>query len=186
MRASGRRRFALACMLLVAAAVPALASAHGTIRPALVKPGSTSEFSVVIPVTAQSQPVVGLTLQAPPGTRIVDAASAPPRWSATIQGPTVTWRGGPIAPGSFDSFGFRAHMPARTGTVVFAARELYADGPAPPFNLNVVLFGGSSTTSSNGDDGTRTLAIFALVIAIAAVVLAAAALIVSLARWLRG
>jgi uncharacterized protein YcnI len=178
-------RRSVAAAAVVALAAPAAAWAHGTIRPALAKPGATQEFSVVIPVTAQSPPVVGLTLTAPPGTRIADAASSPPRWTATVSGATVTWRGGPIAPGSFDSFGFRARLPARSGNVVFSARELYADGPAPPFKLSVVLFGDASPVAA-GDDGTRTLAIFALVIAIIAVVLAAAALIVSLARWLRG
>jgi uncharacterized protein YcnI len=175
----------LACACL-ALSLPAAALAHGTIRPALVRPGSTSEFTVVIPVTAQSPPVVGLTLTAPTGTEIVDAASSPPRWSATIAGATVTWRGGPIAPGSFDSFGFRARVPSRSGNVAFSARELYADGPAPPFKLNVVLFGGTSAATTSDGGGTRTLALFALVIALVAVVLAAASLIVSLARWLRG
>jgi hypothetical protein len=176
---------AAACPLAAAALFTANAWAHGTIRPALVKPGSTTEFTVVIPVTAQSPPVVGLTLTAPAGTRIVDAASSPPRWTASLKGSTVTWRGGPIAPGSFDSFGFRASVPPSAGNVAFSARELYAAGPAPPFKLNVVLFGGASTAAV-GDDGTRTLAVFALVIAIVAVVIAAAALVVSLARWLRG
>jgi hypothetical protein len=166
---------------------PAPAWAHGTIRPGLAAPGSTQSFSVLIPVTAQSAPVVGLSITAPSGVAIVSAASSPPRWSATVRGSTVTWRGGPIPPASFDSFGFEASLPATRGQVSFEARELYADGAAPPFNLNVVLFGRSGASAgSDSDDGTRTLALFALVLAIVAVLLAVAALIVSLARWLRG
>jgi uncharacterized protein YcnI len=170
---------------ITACAFPATAFAHGTIRPALAAPGSTQDFTVVIPVTAQSPPVVGLSISAPAGVRVVSAASSPPRWSATVSGSTVTWRGGPIPPGSFDSFGFRASVPAAPGTISFSARELYTDGPAPPFKLNVVLFA-NGQGDPVADEGTRTLAIFALIISIVAVVLGAAALLVSLARWLRG
>jgi hypothetical protein len=176
----------LAAAAVVACAFPAAAFAHGTIRPALAAPGSTQDFTIVVPVTAQSPPVVGLSVAAPPGVRLVSAASAPPRWSATITGSTVTWRGGPIAPGSFDSFGFRASVPSTPGTIAFSARELYSEGPAPPFKLNVVLFADGRGDPSSSDEGTRTLAIFALVLAIVAVVLAGAALLLSLARWLRG
>jgi uncharacterized protein YcnI len=168
-------------------AAPVSAWAHGTIRPGLAAPGSTQSFSVLIPVTAQSPPVVGLSLTAPRGVAIVSAASSPPRWSATVRGSTVTWRGGPIPPGSFDSFGFEASLPSTPGQVSFDAREIYAAGPAPPFKLNVVLFTRSGApVSAAGDDGTRTLALFALVLAMVAVALAIAALLVSLARWLRG
>jgi uncharacterized protein YcnI len=178
---------ALACAAVAALLLPACAWAHGTIRPGLAAPGSTRNFTVLIPVTAQSPPVVGLSIAAPSGVTIVSAASAPPRWSATVRGSTVTWRGGPIPPGSFDSFGFEAALPSRAGTISFSGRELYADGAAPPFKLNVVLFaGGSRSVSNPSDDGTRTLALFALVLAIVAVMLAAVALVVSLARWLRG
>jgi uncharacterized protein YcnI len=176
----------LVAAAVAAGAFPATALAHGTVRPALAAPGSTQNFTVVIPVTAQSPPVAGLSVTAPAGVRVVSAASSPPRWSATISGSTVTWRGGPIPPGSFDSFGFRASVPATPGTISFAARELYASGAAPPFNLDVVLFGAGRGDPPAADEGTRTLAIFALVVALVAVVLAAAALVVSLARWLRG
>jgi uncharacterized protein YcnI len=180
-------RKALAGAAVAGLALPACAWAHGTIRPGLAAPGSTQEFTVLIPVTAQSPPVVGLSVTAPRGVNIVSAASAPPRWSATVRGATVTWRGGPIPPGSFDSFGFKASLPPRPGPVSFDARELYAGGAAPPFKLSVVLFerAAAPSTAAN-DDGTRTLALFALVLAIVAVVLAGAALVVSLARWLRG
>jgi uncharacterized protein YcnI len=181
-----KRIAAVAAVAAAACMFPAAALAHGTIRPALAAPGSTQDFTVVIPVTAQSPPVVGLSVSAPSGVGVVSAASSPPRWSATINGSTVTWRGGPIPPGSFDSFGFRASVPATPGTVSFSARELYADGAAPPFKLNVVLFGDGRGDPVAADEGTRTLAIFALVVAIVAVVLAAAALVLSLARWLRG
>jgi uncharacterized protein YcnI len=175
-----------AAVALAACAFPTTAFAHGTIRPALAAPGSTQDFTVVVPVTAQSPPVVGLSISAPAGVRVVSAASSPPRWSATVSGSTVMWRGGPIPPGSFDSFAFRASVPAEPGTISFSARELYTDGPAPPFKLNVVLFADGRGDPQSADEGTRTLAIFALVISIVAVVLGAAALLISLARWLRG
>jgi uncharacterized protein YcnI len=175
-----------AAVALAACAFPATAFAHGTIRPALAAPGSTQDFTVVVPVTAQSPPVVGLSISAPVGVRVVSAASSPPRWSAVVSGSTVTWRGGPIPPGSFDSFAFRASVPATPGTISFTARELYTDGPAPPFKLNVVLFAEGRGDPPSADEGTRKLAIFALVISIVAVVLGAAALLISLARWLRG
>jgi len=184
--ASLKRFVWLAAVATAACAFPAEASAHGTIRPALAAPGSTPDFTIVVPVTAQSPPVVGLSVSAPAGVRLVSAASSPPRWSATISGSTVTWRGGPIPPGSFDSFGFRASVPTSPGTISFSARELYADGPAPPFKLNVVLFADAQGDPPAADEGTRTLATFALAVAIVAVVLAAAALLLSLARWLRG
>jgi uncharacterized protein YcnI len=175
----------VAAVAFAACAFPATAFAHGTIRPALAAPGSTRDFTVVVPVTAQSPPVVGLSISAPSGVTLVSAASSPPRWSATVSGSTVTWRGGPIPPGSFDSFAFRASVPATPGTISFSARELFTDGPAPPFKLNVVLFA-NGQGDPPADEGTRTLAIFALVISIVAVVLGAAALLISLARWLRG
>lgn len=180
------RRASFAAAATASLAVPAAAWAHGTIRPSLAAPGSTQTFTIVVPVTAQSPPVTGFSVSAPAGVRLLSAASAPPRWSATIRGSTVTWRGGPIPPGSFDSFGFKARLPATTGTISFSAHEVFADGTAPTFSLNVVLFSGAGGTASADDEGTRTLALFALVLAIVAVVLAAAALVVSLARWLRG
>jgi uncharacterized protein YcnI len=177
----------LACAGAAALALPATAAAHGTIRPALAPPGSTQRFTIIIPTASNSPPVVGLSVTAPPSVRVLSAADSPPRWTATLLGPTVTWRGGPIAPGSFDSFGFDATLPSQPGSVAFSARELYADGPSPPFALTVVLFArGAASGTGSTDDGTRTLALFALVLAIVAVLLAGAALAVSLIRWLRG
>jgi uncharacterized protein YcnI len=182
------RRPGLAAVAALAALTLAPgASAHGSVRPTLAEPGSAREFVFLIANGRPDAGMVGFSVELPAGATLEDVSADQPRWTPSSSANRVEWRGGPVEPGSFESFALRARMPDTQGTVSFTGRELFDDGSGPPFKLDVVLAATSGGAAADArDEGARTLGKAALFVSIAALVLAAAGFFLGLGRWLRG
>jgi len=111
----------------VALALPALASAHVTVKPPFVEAGVATEISFAAPNERAPSATVGLSTTAPPGVEIV-SAGAPAGWAATVAGSTVTWRGGRIEGARVVSFPVRVLARVRAGTYAFSSEQRYSDG----------------------------------------------------------
>jgi len=183
------RRLAAAAAGLAAAALAVAPSGlgHGSVRPTVTPPGSTREFVFLIANGRDDAAMVGFSVELPPGASLDDVTARQPEWIASSRGNRGEWRGGPIPVRAFESFTLRATMPDREGTASFIGRELFDDGPGPPFRLDVVLAGGGGAPGSGEarDEGARTLGKAALFVSIAALILAGAGFFLGLARWLR-
>jgi hypothetical protein len=179
---------AAAGFAVAALAVAPSALGHGSVRPTVTPPGSTREFTFLIANGRDDAGMVGFSMELPAGASLDDVTARQPEWIASSSGRRVEWRGGPIPARAFESFTLRASMPDREGTASFVGRELFDDGPGPPFRLDVVLAGGGGATGDGEatDEGARTLGKAALFISIAALILAAAGFLLGLGRWLRG
>lgn len=180
-----RRAAVLGATLVAAGVLAPQAAPHGSVRPTVATPGGSQEF-VFFVANARDVGIVGYRLELPEGARVEEVVAKQPGWTASATRNRVEWRGGRIPARSFDTFALRARMPDREGTVSFVGRELFPDGPGPPFRLDVVLAGGAGVAGDARDEGARTLGKAALFISLAAAVLAAAGFFLGLGRWLKG
>jgi uncharacterized protein YcnI len=116
-------------LLLLAAALasPVAAAAHVTIAPPFVDAGVATEISMTVPNERPPHATVALAATMPTGISIV-AASAPPGWTATVDGSTVTWTGGRITGRSEVAFPVRIEAIVPAGTYGVTARQRYDDG----------------------------------------------------------
>ena len=151
------------------------ARAHGTLSPATVQAGSVQRFELTVPNDRLDADILGVALELPGGIEIESAEARQPRWTVVWDEGSVSWRGGPIARGSAETFAFTASLPAE-GVAEFALVETYDDGAATPFPVPV-----SVTTAETAAGGSSdTLAAMALVVAVLALVAATVALGVAL------
>jgi len=169
-------------------AVP-VAAAHVTLNPNEAAADSFARFDVRVPNERDDADTVSVTLELPAGLEFV-SFQPKPGWTRTVEGTTVTWAGGTIAPGEFDEFGLSARVPASAGTVLeFPALQEYSSGevvrwigppdsdePAPRVTLTAAAAG-----DEEDDDGEG----LALWLAVAGIVLGGLALAVAVAGRIR-
>jgi hypothetical protein len=136
------RSAVLAAAAAAALVVAPAAAAHGSVRPTVAPPGAVQGFTFLIANGRDDAGMVGFSLELPAGAAVEEVTARQPEWIASSSGRRVEWRGGPIPARAFESFTLRARMPDREGSVAFVGRELFDDGPGPPFRLDVVLAGG--------------------------------------------
>jgi len=151
--------------------VPA-ARAHGTLSPATVQAGSVQRFELTVPNDRLDADILGVALELPGGIEIESAEARQPRWSVVWDEGSVSWRGGPIARGSAETFAFTATLPAE-GVAEFVLVETYDDGAATPFPIAVSVTTAETAAAGGSSD---TLAAAALVIALLALLAATVAL----------
>ena len=73
------------------------------------------------------EPMSGVTVSVPAGIRIVRTHSTA-GWTARLDGSTATWRGGPLAYLTVETFRLDVDVSARPGPVTLNTRELYPSG----------------------------------------------------------
>jgi hypothetical protein len=80
-----------------------------------------------------------VTVSVPAGVRIVRAHPTP-GWTAMLDGATATWRGGPLAHLTVETFRLDVDVSADPGPVTLNTRELYPSGATVnwPATLTVV------------------------------------------------
>lgn len=182
-----RKALLSACALLLVAAVPA--SAHVTIQPGESTTGAFARFVVRVPNEHETAATIKVEVQMP--AELGEVRYQPKQgWTRTVNGRTVVWEGGRIAPGEFDEFGFSTRMPEKAGELVFPSLQTYDNGevvswtgPAEadkPAGRVVVrqadgATGGHGATTpptteaaatgdgGDGGDSTNTLAVVALI-----------------------
>jgi uncharacterized protein YcnI len=185
-----RRAAALATLAL--ALLPALASAHARVSPAISLSGQLQSFTVAVPTEKPGAFTTSVTLSVPVGFSI-DSFTPSPGWqrslthsgrgdNAVVQ--QVTWSGGHVPTGEDSVFSFLA-QPAKPGTIRFTIRQTYSDGsvvdwngpessdaPAPTIDAVSSLAGGGG----GGGGGSSTLDVIAIVVAVIAILAAGLAL----------
>jgi uncharacterized protein YcnI len=182
-------RRAAALTIIGLALLPALASAHARVSPAVSLSGQLQYFTLAVPTEKAGASTTTVTLSVPAGFSI-DSFAPSPGWrrslrqsgsgdNAVVQ--QVTWSGGHVPTGEDSVFSFLA-QPAEPGTVRFTITQTYTDGsivdwdgpessaaPAPTIEA-VSSFGGG------GGGGSSTLDVIAIVVSVVAILAAGVAL----------
>jgi uncharacterized protein YcnI len=166
-----------ASVLVIAAAIPALASAHAEISPAVSLSGKLQLYSLAVPTEKSGATTTKVVLTVPAGFGIDSFAPPPPGWRMRLQQSgsgdsavvtRVTWTGGHTPTGQDSLFQFLA-QPASSKSYTFGVQQTYSDGsivnwagpessdaPAPTID--------AASSLSGGGGGTSTLTIIALVV----------------------
>jgi periplasmic copper chaperone A len=147
-------RFRSALVLVVAAAVTgalaAPAFAHEEINPKTIVTGQ-SAFLTLTAANESSTDLVKLVLKAPAGLGFGSATRSPAGWSAARAGDTVTWTGGALKPGTFDTWGFEVEGADQPGTFTYKVGSTFANGRTDEHEVDL-------TATAPGSGGTATAA----------------------------
>jgi uncharacterized protein YcnI len=163
--------------LAVAAVMPALASAHARVSPAVSVSGKLQLYSLAVPTEKSGLTTSKIVMTVPNGFGIDSFVPPPPGWSMQTQQTgsgdsavvtRVTWTGGKTPTGEDSLFQFLA-QPASAKTYTFQVEQTYSDGsivnwagpessaaPAPTIDAATSLGGG----------GVSVLTIIALVVGV--------------------
>jgi opacity protein-like surface antigen len=150
-----------AAVLAVAVVVTASpAWAHEEISPPTVQTGKPT-FLTLTAANERSAALTRITLVAAAGTPFGEATRAPTGWTANASKDTITWSGGSVAHGAFESWGFEIEGADQPGTLSYKVTLGFADGKSENVTVPVtgVAAGTTATTiSSGGGDSTNTTA----------------------------
>jgi uncharacterized protein YcnI len=163
--------------LAVAAVMPAVASAHARVSPAVSVSGKLQLYSLAVPTEKSGLTTSKIVMTVPNGFGIDSFVPPPPGWSMQTQQTgsgdstvvtRVTWTGGKTPTGEDSLFQFLA-QPASAKTYTFQVEQTYSDGsivnwagpessaaPAPTIDVATSLGGG----------GVSVLTIIALVVGV--------------------
>jgi hypothetical protein len=114
------------------------ASAHVVPVPQLLARGMVTTVGFAVP-NERPEPMSGVTIRVPARFRIVRAHPTA-GWSATVDGSTSTWRGGPLAHLTVETFRLDVDVTASPGPVTLDTLQLYPSGATVnwPATLTVV------------------------------------------------
>ena len=154
--------------LSTALLVPAVASAHARVSPAVSVPGQLQLYSLAVPTEKSGVTTNKIVLTVPAGFGIDSFAPAPAGWTRSVKQTgsgdsavvtQVTWSGGRTPTGEDSLFQFLA-QPASAQKYTFGVQQSYSDGsivnwngsessadPAPTIDVSASL-GGSSSVSA--------------------------------------
>jgi uncharacterized protein len=203
----------LAVVVGVVTLLAGAASAHITIDPSTAQQGSTTQLTFRVPNEESSADTVQLDVQFPADHPIASVSVQPKEgWTfqvmtqklaqpiQTDDGPVsevvsqVTWTGGAIKPGEFDTFSVLADsLPDDVDSIPFKAVQTYSNGdvvrwidlstpggaePEHPAPVLTLTKAGTSDSggSSSSDSTARTLAIIGIVVGVIGVVVAVIAI----------
>ena len=132
------RRLTLAGLAIAAAALtlPAVASAHARISPAVSLSGKLQLYSLAVPTEKDGLTTTKLVMTVPSGFGIDSFVPAPAPWHMDVSQKgsgdnavvtKVTWTGGKTPTGEDSLFQFLA-QPASTKTYDFQVQQTYSDG----------------------------------------------------------
>ena len=157
--------------------IPALASAHARVSPAVSLSNKLQLYSLAVPTEKSNLTTTKIVMTVPNGFGIDSFAPPPPGWQMSQQTTgsgnnavitKVTWTGGHTPTGEDSLFQFLA-QPASSQTYTFQVEQTYSDG-------SIVNWAGPESSdapaptidavSSIGGGGTSTLTIIALIVGI--------------------
>ena len=171
----GRRRLAVLAVFGAALALPAVASAHARVSPAVSLASKLQLYSLAVPTEKSGLTTTKIVMTVPAGFGIDSFVPPPTGWtmhqsqsgsgnSAVIT--KVTWTGGKTPTGEDSLFQFLA-QPSSAKTYTFEVQQTYSDGsivdwagpessaaPAPTIEAKTSLGGG----------GVSVLTIIALIL----------------------
>jgi uncharacterized protein YcnI len=185
---TGRRALIAAAVTAAALIVPAAASAHPRISPAVSLSSELQLYSLAVPTEKEGLTTSKIVLTVPAGFGIDSFVPPAPGWhmqvASTGSGDAavvtkVTWTGGHTPTGEDSLFQFLA-QPSSAKTYIFQVEQTYSDG-------SIVNWSGPQSSeapaptiqaaSSLGGGGTSTLTIVALVVAALALLVGLFALV---------
>lgn len=171
------------------ALLPAFASAHARVSPAVSLSSRLQYYTLAVPTEKAGAATTAITLSVPAGFSI-DSFAPSPGWQRSLKQSgsgdhavvqQVTWSGGHVRTGEDSVFSFLAQA-AQPGTVRFAVAQTYSDGsivewngsessaaPAPTIETVSALGSGSG-------GGSSTLDVIAIVVSVIAVLAAGVAI----------
>lgn len=174
------RRLTLAAVIATGAGLllPAVASAHARISPAVSLAGKLQLYSLAVPTEKAGVTTRKVVMTVPAGFGIDSFVPPPPGWTmsqkTTGSGDNavvtqVTWTGGKTPTGEDSLFQFLA-QPSSAKTYAFQVQQTYSDGsivnwagpessaaPAPAIDV-------ASSPSSGGGSGVSVLSLVALIL----------------------
>jgi uncharacterized protein YcnI len=184
----GRRTLVALAVATATLIVPAVASAHARISPAVSVANKLQLYSLAVPTEKSGLTTTKLVLTVPAGFGIDSFVPPPPGWHMSQQSTgsgdsavvtKVTWTGGHTPTGEDSLFQFLAQA-ASVKTYTFQVEQTYSDG-------SIVNWSGPESSeapaptieaaSSLGGGGTSTLSIVALALAVLALLAGGFALV---------
>ena len=151
----------------VVAIVPAVASAHARVSPAVSLSGKLQLYSLAVPTEKEGLTTTKIVMTVPNGFGIDSFVPPPAGWTQQVQQTgsgdsavitKVTWAGGKTPTGEDSLFQFLA-QPASATTYTFQVQQTYSDGsivnwsgpessasPAPTIDAESSLGGGGGST----------------------------------------
>ena len=135
-------------IVLVGFLVIPSASAHVVPVPQFVATGAVTTISFAVP-NERPEAMSAVVVTVPSGFRIV-RAHATPGWAATVDGSTATWRGGPLAHLTVETFRLDAEVSADPGPAGLTTRELYPSGAAVDWPATLTVIPGADDGQSEG------------------------------------
>jgi len=165
---ASQARMALAAMSAGAlvAIVPAVASAHARVSPAVSLSGKLQLYSLAVPTEKANLTTSKIVMTVPDGFGIDSFVPPPAGWAQQVQQTgsgdsavitKVTWTGGKTPTGEDSLFQFLA-QPASAKTYTFHVQQTYSDGsivnwagsessdsPAPTIDVKSSIAGGGSS-----------------------------------------
>ena len=183
-----RRPVIVVAVFVLAMVVPAVASAHARISPAVSLSGKLQLYSLAVPTEKSGLTTSKIVLTVPDGFGIDSFVPPPAGWTQQVQQTgsgdsavitKVTWTGGKTPTGEDSLFQFLA-QPASAKTYTFQVQQTYSDG-------SIVNWAGSESSdapaptidaaSSLGGGGSSVLAIIALIVGVLALLAGGFALV---------
>lgn len=133
--------------------------AHEEISPSTLVVGKPV-FLELSAANEENSAVTRVTLTAPESLALGGATRPPPGWSAQRAQNRITWSGGSLPPGSFETWGFEIDSPGQPGPARFSVSLGLADGSEHDSEVVVVVVGetvaGTATTLSGGSPPAST------------------------------
>ena len=182
-------RRAAALTIIGLALLPARASGHARVSPAVSRSGQLQSYTLAVPTEKAGAATTAVTLSVPAGFSI-DSFAPSPGWrrslkqsrsgdNAVVQ--QVTWSGGHTPTGEDSVFSFLA-QPAQPGTVRFTVTQTYSDGSIVEWNgpgssaAPAPTIEAVSSFGAGGQGGSATLDVIAIVVSVIAILAAGVAL----------
>jgi hypothetical protein len=128
----------LAACVIAALVASSGAWAHVVPVPQFLPTGVVTTLDFAVP-NERPEPMSGVTISVPAGLQIVRAHPTA-GWTATLDGSTSTWRGGPLAHLSIENFRLDVDVTAPPGPATIDTMQLYPSGASVswPATLTVV------------------------------------------------
>ncbi len=179
-----KRLVVLASLVAVALVVPAVASAHAIVSPAVVKAKVLQQFTLSVPTEKEGVTTTKIELTVPSGFSIDSFEPPPAGWTQQVRSTSsgeesvvqkVTWTGGHTPTDQDSVFRFNGSI-SKPGTTTFDVRQTYSDGSVVDWNGPESSDDPAPTVqalgSLGGGGGTSTLGIVAIILAAAALLVA--------------
>ena len=96
------------------------------------------------------EPMSGVRVSVPAGFRIV-RAHVTRGWAATVDDSSATWRGGPLAHLTVETFRLDVEVSADPGSTTLTTRELYPRGAAVDWAATLTVVPGPDDGHSEGN-----------------------------------